>query len=48
MAIVRWSPFQELDSMERRMRRLFEQGGLVIGLESGLNVLRFVDEIQYE
>lgn len=27
MAIVRWTPFMELDSMERRMRRLFEEIG---------------------
>lgn len=26
MAIVRWTPFMELDSMERRMRRLLEIG----------------------
>jgi HSP20 family protein len=24
MAIVRWSPFQDLEAMERRMRRIFE------------------------
>jgi HSP20 family protein len=28
MAVVRWSPFQELDAMERRMRRLFEDAGV--------------------
>jgi HSP20 family protein len=27
MAIVRWTPFMELDSMERRMRRWFEEFG---------------------
>jgi HSP20 family protein len=27
MAIVRWAPFQELDSIERRMRRAFEEFG---------------------
>jgi HSP20 family protein len=27
--LVRWSPFQELDAMERRMRRLFGDLGLV-------------------
>lgn len=26
MALVRWSPFQELDAVERRMRRMFEIG----------------------
>lgn len=25
--IVKWTPFQELDSMERRMRRMFEEIG---------------------
>jgi HSP20 family protein len=26
MAIVRWTPFQELDAMERRMKRFFDEG----------------------
>lgn len=29
MAIVRWSPFQDLDTMERRMRRMLDQVGIV-------------------
>ena len=29
MAIVRWSPFQDLDTIERRMRRMFDQVGVV-------------------
>jgi HSP20 family protein len=29
MAIVKWEPFSELDSMERRMRRLVEELGFV-------------------
>jgi HSP20 family protein len=29
MTIVRWSPFQELDTMDRRMRRMFDQIGVV-------------------
>jgi HSP20 family protein len=28
MAIVKWSPFVELDAMERRMRRLFDWTGV--------------------
>jgi len=28
MAIVRWSPFQDLEAMERRLRRLFEDANL--------------------
>ena len=27
MAITQWAPFTELDSMERRMRRIFEEIG---------------------
>lgn len=29
MAIVKWSPWQELEAMERRMRRMFDEVGLV-------------------
>ena len=29
MALVRWSPFQELDSMDRLVRRMFDQVGVV-------------------
>ena len=29
MALVRWSPFQELDAMDRRMRRMLDQVGIV-------------------
>lgn len=29
MALVRWSPFQELDAVERRMRHMFDQAGVV-------------------
>lgn len=28
MTIVRWSPFQELDTVERRMRRMLDQVGV--------------------
>lgn len=28
MQLVRWNPFHELDAMERRMRRLFDEAGL--------------------
>jgi HSP20 family protein len=27
MPVVKWTPFQELDSIERRMRRAFEESG---------------------
>jgi HSP20 family protein len=29
MAIVKWSPWQELEAMERRMRRVFDDAGFV-------------------
>jgi HSP20 family protein len=29
MALVRWSPFQDLDAAERRMRQMLDQVGLV-------------------
>ena len=29
MALVRWSPFQELDAVDRRMRRMLDQVGIV-------------------
>ena len=28
MQLVRWNPFHELDAMERRMRRLFDEAGV--------------------
>jgi HSP20 family protein len=28
MQLVRWTPFQELDAMERRMRRFFDEVGI--------------------
>jgi len=29
MQLVRWNPFQELDTVERRMRRVFDEIGIV-------------------
>ncbi len=29
MALVRWSPFQDLDTVDRRMRRMLDQVGIV-------------------
>jgi HSP20 family protein len=48
MALVRWSPFQELDTMERRMRRLFEQGGFVPTLTPNADVYETDDEFVVE
>jgi HSP20 family protein len=28
MQLTRWSPFQELDTLERRMRRVFDEAGI--------------------
>jgi HSP20 family protein len=28
MTLVRWNPLQELDAMERRMRRIFDEAGI--------------------
>jgi HSP20 family protein len=38
MTIVKWTPFTELDSMERRMRRLFEEIGFAPGLAPAADV----------
>ncbi|MGZ4371757.1 MAG: Hsp20/alpha crystallin family protein [Gaiellaceae bacterium] len=48
MAIVRWSPFTELDSMERRMRRLFEEIGFAWGLAPAADVYETDDEFVVE
>jgi len=50
MAIVRWAPFQELDSIERRMRRAFEEFGFAPALVPAADVYEtdgeFVVEIE--
>ena len=28
MQLIRWTPFQELDTLERRMRRVFDEAGI--------------------
>jgi HSP20 family protein len=48
MAIVKWTPFTELDSMERRMRRLFEEIGFVPGLAPPADVYETDDEFVVE
>jgi HSP20 family protein len=48
MAIVRWTPFNELDSMERRMRRLFEEIGVAPGLAPAADVYETADEFVVE
>jgi HSP20 family protein len=46
--MVKWSPFQELDSMERRMRRTFEQIGFAPTLLPAADVYETHDEIVVE
>jgi HSP20 family protein len=48
MAVVRWTPFTELDSMERRMRRLFEEIGFAPGLAPAADVYETDDEFVVE
>jgi HSP20 family protein len=46
--IVKWSPFQELDSMERRMRRIFEDAGFAPTLPPAADVYETDDEFVVE
>jgi HSP20 family protein len=48
MAIVRWTPFTELDSMERRMRRVFEEIGFAPGLAPATDIYETDDEFVVE
>jgi HSP20 family protein len=48
MAIVRWTPFMELDSMERRMRRWFEEFGFAPALAPATDIYETVDEYVVE
>ncbi len=46
--IVRWSPFQELDSVERRMRRMFEEIGFAPTLLPATDVYETPEEFVVE
>ncbi len=48
MAITRWTPFQELESMERRMRRLLEGAGLAPNLPPAADIYETGDELVVE
>ncbi len=48
MAITRRTPFTELDSMERRMRRLFEEIGFAPVLAPAADVYETADEFVVE
>jgi HSP20 family protein len=47
-AMVKWSPFQELDSMERRMRRMFEEVGFAPTLLPAADIYETGDEFVVE
>ena len=48
MTIVKWTPFTELDSMERRVRRLFEEIGFAPALAPAADVYETGDEYVVE
>jgi HSP20 family protein len=48
MTIVKWTPFTELDSMERRMRRVFEEIGFAPVLAPAADVYETDDEFVVE
>jgi HSP20 family protein len=48
MTIVQWRPFTELDSMERRMRRLFGEIGFAPPLAPAADVYETADEFVVE
>jgi HSP20 family protein len=48
MTITKWTPFTELDSMERRMRRLFEEIGFAPVLAPAADVYETDDEFVVE
>jgi HSP20 family protein len=48
MAIARWSPFLELDSMERRMRRMLWEIGVAPALVPAADVYETDDEFVLE
>jgi HSP20 family protein len=48
MDLVQWRPFTELDSVERRMRRVFEEIGLAPTLVPAADVYETEDEYVFE
>lgn len=48
MNTIRWTPFRELDLMERRMQRLFNEGGLAPTLLPAADVYETADEYVVE
>ena len=48
MTIVKWAPFKELDSMERRMRRLFDDIGFAPALAPAADIYETEGEFVVE
>jgi HSP20 family protein len=48
MAIVKWAPFSEVDSMERRMRRLVEELGFIPAALPATDAYETADEYVVE
>jgi HSP20 family protein len=48
MDIVRWSPFRELEAMERRMRRVFEDAGMTAAATPAADVYETESEFVVE
>ena len=48
MTIARWTPFMELDSMERRMRRWLEESGFAPALAPATDIYETDDEYVVE
>lgn len=48
MDVVKWSPFRELEAMERRMRRIFEDAGFTPALLPAADVYETDDEFVVE
>ena len=48
MDVVRWSPFRELEAMERRMRRAFEDVGLTAATMPAADVYETASEFVVE
>jgi HSP20 family protein len=46
--MLKWSPFQDLDSMERRMRRMFEESGFAPTLLPAADIYETDEEIVLE
>ena len=48
MTIIKWTPFMELDSVERRMRRLFEDFGVAPALAPAADIYETDGEYVFE